>query len=144
MLEVTSTNIPTARDRVPLLTPWWGGQLTHSCGPLSCCVYQRRRRVGGTIDEVRRDLTHAPTFPLYRSLRHSSGRKPPWLVVHTAIAPEMPALTGSGVVPLPRAKSDADLLPLHRQESLRRLQRYQVRRTSPPMRHTNPKDQSTC
>jgi hypothetical protein len=33
----------------------------------------------------------------------------------------------------------ADLLPLHRRVPLRRLQRCRVRRTSPPVRHTNPR-----
>jgi hypothetical protein len=89
-----------------------------------------------------RDLTLSH-IPLIRSIRRSSYEKLHTVVVHAATAPDTLAFTESGVVPLHRADAVEDLLPLHHQVPLRRLQRCRAYRTSPPMGRTNHKTIST-
>jgi hypothetical protein len=101
-------------------------------GPVALCVYKRWRGVGGTNDEVRCDLSPSPTSPSDRSLRRSSGGNPPH---HFG----SPALTGSGAVSSSPSQRPADILPLHRQVPLCRLQRCRVHRISPLVRRANPK-----
>jgi hypothetical protein len=100
--------------------------------PVALRVYKRWKGAGGTYDEVRCDLSPSPTSPSDRSLRRSGGGNPPH---HFG----SPALTGSGVISSSSSQHPADLLPLHRQVPLRRLQRCRVHRTSPLVRRGNPK-----
>jgi hypothetical protein len=116
-----------------------GHQPTHGFEPPSRCAYIKGGEGGrGTNDEVHRDLISLPHHSLDRSLRRKAGN------LHTALSPKPPPrnrrLTlDPDLLPLRRA----DLLPLHRQVPIRRLQRCRARRTSPLVRHTNPKTIST-
>jgi hypothetical protein len=77
--------------------------------------YKKRKGAEGTHAKVHRDLPLTPTLLLIRLLRRGSSGKTPH---HAATTPESPAYTDPCLLPLRRA----DLLPVHRQVPLRRLQ----------------------
>jgi hypothetical protein len=126
----------TAWDRVsgPFDLAPWSGVPTNWClwAPIALRVYKRWKGAGGTYDEVRCDLSPSPTSPSDWSLRRSGGGNPPH---HFG----SPVLTGSGVVSSSPSQRPADLLPLHQQVPLCRLQRCRVHQTSPLVRHADPK-----
>jgi hypothetical protein len=77
--------------------------------------YKKRRYPVGTYHGVGRDLIYAPTSTLIQSLVHRVAGRLHTVVLHAVTTPETPTFAGSGAVPL----WPADLLPRHRQVSLR-------------------------
>jgi hypothetical protein len=100
-----------------------GRQPTHGCGPLSSCGQYKKGRVGA------RELkclccSQTPLQSEFDPITKAQERWEASTTVYAVTAPESPACAGSGAIPPRRADAPADLLPLHRQEPLRRIHRH--------------------
>jgi hypothetical protein len=116
----------------------WSGTPTDPWLWAPVALHYKRGGGRGMHAKVHRDLTPTLILPLIRSLRRSSGGKPPRC--------RRPGVTGLHRIwcrPPTLSQRPADLLPLHHQVPLCQLQRYWARRTCPPVRRTNPKAVST-
>jgi hypothetical protein len=90
----------------------------------------------GTDEKVHCDLTLSPTSPS-GPITKAQRRRECSTLLRVSGSHRIRCCSSSP------SQCHVDLLPLHRQVPLRRLQRYRVRRTSPLVRRANPKTLTT-
>jgi hypothetical protein len=133
-LTPTGVQRPETRSLAARLIPRpdGGRQPTHGCGPRRAAHIKGRRGAGGSGDRVQRiqyPLPHLVLSPIAKAQQRRDSSTPL-------------RLTGLHQIRCCSCSFDstpADLLSLHRRVQLRRLHRCRVHRTSPPVRHTNPR-----
>jgi hypothetical protein len=111
-------------SRVP--TDWW------LWAPVTLREYKMRKGVEGTDDEVGCDLTLSPTSPS-GPITKAQRQRESSTQLRVSGSHRIQCCSSS------LSQRPTNLLPLHRQVSLRRLQRCRVYRTSPLVRRANPK-----